>query len=650
MSKRRLLIIGWDGADWQIAKPLMEAGRMPNLSALVSQGVMGNLASMEPMISPMLWTTIATGKPPHVHGICGFYEPAPETELGIQMASSSSRKCKALWNILSESGFHTSVMSWYSSHPAEPVTGINVSDRFAVPTSESQDNWPLVPGAVQPPEFAEELAGLRVHPNHLSLGQFEFFVPDLQRGLVQQEIALPRLATAIAECSTVQSLTTAIMQSEPWEVMMVYLNTIDTICHSFMIFHPPQLPHVPEQLFRDYQHVVNSTYCLHDLMLGRLMELVDDDTAVMILSDHGYQTGLRRARLTPSKSGGPSVWHRPYGVFALKAPGVRKDELIFGARLLDIAPTVLTLMGLPVGQDMTGRVLTQAFETPPVVKMIPSWEETGPKYGGEVEHVSDPFSEQAAYQQLVELGYIESLDQDKQKRIAQVSFDHRFNHARSLLAGGHLAKAAEILEALHSENPERLFPALTLADCYQRMRQLDDCRRLIDFIANSKCYEACLENDNARMIAQVDLMYGLLEMNCGNNELARTHFERAAARSGLIPEFQSHMGEMYLRLKEFERADEAFTKALEIDEDDRQALNGKAAIHLHKGRNKRAVTYALRSLEVLYHQPAAHFLLGMALKRTGEFSRAKEAMEICLHLQPNNQVAQQELDWLAQQS
>ena len=71
----KVLLIGWDAADWKIINPLMNAGEMPNLQSLVDRGVIGNLATLQPILSPMLWTSIATGKRAHKHGIHGFSEP-----------------------------------------------------------------------------------------------------------------------------------------------------------------------------------------------------------------------------------------------------------------------------------------------------------------------------------------------------------------------------------------------------------------------------------------------------------------------------------------------------------------------------------------------------------------------------------------------
>jgi len=73
-SKRKLLLIGWDGADWKVIHPLLDSGRMPTLNKLVEQGVMGSISTLEPPFSPMLWTSIATGKHADKHGILGFTE------------------------------------------------------------------------------------------------------------------------------------------------------------------------------------------------------------------------------------------------------------------------------------------------------------------------------------------------------------------------------------------------------------------------------------------------------------------------------------------------------------------------------------------------------------------------------------------------
>ena len=97
-DRRRLLLIGWDAADWQVIHPLVDAGLMPTLEGIINTGTIGNLASLSPMLSPILWTSIATGKRCYTHGVTGFAEPLPDRS-GIRPVGTRSRRCKALWNI-----------------------------------------------------------------------------------------------------------------------------------------------------------------------------------------------------------------------------------------------------------------------------------------------------------------------------------------------------------------------------------------------------------------------------------------------------------------------------------------------------------------------------------------------------------------------
>src|SRR3954466_5737317 len=125
----RLLIVGWDAADWKVIDPLLAAGLLPNLQRLVEGGVRANLASLDPKLSPILWTSVATGKTADKHGVLNFVEPDP-SGAGLRPVCSTSRRTKALWNILSQSGLRTAVVSWYATHPAEPIRGVVVSNLF----------------------------------------------------------------------------------------------------------------------------------------------------------------------------------------------------------------------------------------------------------------------------------------------------------------------------------------------------------------------------------------------------------------------------------------------------------------------------------------------------------------------------------------
>src|SRR5215831_10293980 len=126
---RKVLLIGWDAADWKVIHPLMDEGKMPNVQRLVERGVMAQIATLHPALSPMLWTSIATGKRPFQHGIHGFSEPTADG-LAVQPVTNLSRRRKAVWNILNQNQIRSIVIGWWPSHPAEPLNGVTVSDHF----------------------------------------------------------------------------------------------------------------------------------------------------------------------------------------------------------------------------------------------------------------------------------------------------------------------------------------------------------------------------------------------------------------------------------------------------------------------------------------------------------------------------------------
>jgi uncharacterized protein (TIGR03437 family) len=129
LTSRKVLLAGWDAADWKVIHPLMDAGKMPNVGRLVENGATGQIATLHPPLSPMLWTSIATGKRPFKHGIHGFSEPTPDGR-GVQPVTNLSRRSKALWNIFNQNDLRSVVIGWWPSHPAEPIDGVMVSDHY----------------------------------------------------------------------------------------------------------------------------------------------------------------------------------------------------------------------------------------------------------------------------------------------------------------------------------------------------------------------------------------------------------------------------------------------------------------------------------------------------------------------------------------
>jgi predicted AlkP superfamily phosphohydrolase/phosphomutase len=455
MTKRiasKVLLIGWDAADWDVARQLMSAGQLPHLKRLAEDGASGDLASLQPMLSPMLWTSIATGKYPHKHGIHGFTEPCPDG-YGIRPASSTSRTAKAIWNILSQSGLRTHQIGWYASHPAEPINGISVSNHLAVaPTPNAP--WPLVEGTVYPPSVADELSELRLRPEEVGLNELGQFIPSAAQIDPASDDRLLKCAVIIAETATTHAAATWAIEREPWDFMAVLYDGLDHFGHMFMDYHPPKLPWISSSDFEHYQHVMAKAYSFHDMMLGRLLELAGEDAVVILVSDHGFCSGEDRPRQTVKTLEGLSRWHRPAGICVMHGPGVRQGVRLEGASLLDVTPTILSLFGVPIGQDMDGRPWLEAIEFAEPADSIPSWEQTPGDAGLHAAELRQSNADSLqVLRHLINLGYLAPASTDIQAAIDETLDTNQFNLARSLIFAGEHDRGIEILTSLVQKHP-----------------------------------------------------------------------------------------------------------------------------------------------------------------------------------------------------
>src|SRR5690606_17257336 len=115
--KQKVLVIGWDGADWDVCQPLLQQGRMPNLKRLIGRGVSRRLQGVAPLLAAPAWTSVATGKRPFKHGVLGLREVDEEAG-GVQPAGGANRQSFAIWNILAKHQFRCHVIGWPGAHPA----------------------------------------------------------------------------------------------------------------------------------------------------------------------------------------------------------------------------------------------------------------------------------------------------------------------------------------------------------------------------------------------------------------------------------------------------------------------------------------------------------------------------------------------------
>ena len=354
----------------------------------------------------------------------------------------------------------------------------------------------------------EELAELRLHPGELTEAEILPFIPNAAKINQSKDRRLQTFAKLFSEMINTHNAATHLMEKNDWEFMGVYLDAIDHFGHGFMEYHPPRMEHISEADFEIYQDIIAGVYKFHDLMLGRMMALAGEDTTIVLCSDHGYHSDHLRPKETPKEPAGPAVWHRNQGVIAMAGPGVKQGETIVGANLLDIAPTVLNLLGLPAAKDMDGKALTQAIGSPgwSPPELIESWEDVPGESGMHPrDKQEDPFAAREALKQLIELGYIEEPDPDAEKAAKQASREAKYNVARSYMEGGLLDEAAKRLEELFEAEPDQSRFGVALIRVYMRQRRFDEVRPLAEKLLGE------IEKINERKAERVDEMIKAIE-------------------------------------------------------------------------------------------------------------------------------------------
>jgi predicted AlkP superfamily phosphohydrolase/phosphomutase/tetratricopeptide (TPR) repeat protein len=623
VRKTRVLLVGWDAADWKILNPLLERSEMPVFGNLVERGTIADLVTMEPALSPMLWNTIATGKLPDEHGILGFTEIDP-VRGSVRAVTSTSRRTKALWNILSQNNIRNNVVSWFGSHPAEPILGACVSDAFARGFPAANAPWPMLSGTVWPGTFESELERLRIRPEEIDEEVYRLFVPELEKAARSKPNRLPALARILAECFTTHAAATFLMEKSEWEFMAVYYIGIDHFSHGFINFHPPRPPWVTEQDFDLYHDVVNSGYRLMDLFLGRLLHLAGPETTVIVMSDHGFHSDHLRPSRIPRVPTGPARQHRPLGILAMAGTGIRRDERIYGANLLDIAPTILSIFGIPAGEDMPGRVLVEAFDTTPDLSRIASWDLVGGKSGSHPAGFQpEPDTSDQLVEQFIALGYIEARPSAGDQAATECRRETKWNLARVYTGSWRFETALPLLEELHFESPERLDFTLALADCQLRLGLLSQ--------AEATASEAIGDRPDSPMAYYIK---GKIAFQRHQHQESINCYLSAEKLEPQFPELYVDIGLAYGRLRRWRDAKRAFEKTLDIDPHNALALQGLAGVWLRLGRPDEAVECAFSSIACRHDLPLTHFLLGLALHRLGRNEGAIQALKISLSFGP----------------
>jgi predicted AlkP superfamily phosphohydrolase/phosphomutase len=364
-SRQPVIWLGLDGLDREILDRLSAKGRMPNWTRLAAEGYSAPLTAFLPILSPVIWTTVATGVGPDVHRVLDFQEVDPKTGQKVPI-SGLSRAVPAVWNLASAAGRKVGVVGWWATHPAEEVEGFFVSDHASPILYDKLS----LSGVAYPPALEAGVAQIVErdgHPTPADLARFVDLPPaEIARILERGQDADNRivaLSRIVAATRVYHRAARDLYDKNLPDLMMIYIEGTDEIGHFFAPFTEPRLSCVSDGDFALYHRAVETYYAMVDQMLGQWMRRAAEDRATLIVhSDHGFKWGADRPCERSSTAWATAgFWHRLDGVFAAWGEAVKPGKGTEKPTMFDVAPTVLALLGAPRDRRMSGRAIVAAF-------------------------------------------------------------------------------------------------------------------------------------------------------------------------------------------------------------------------------------------------------------------------------------------------
>ncbi len=257
-SGKKVLVIGLDGATFDLIDPWVKQGKLPTLSRCMKAGVRSELLSTPLSNSAQAWSTFSTGKNPGKHGIFDFFERTPGS-YDVRFVNASFRRGENLWEVVSEAGKRVVVMNVPMSYPPKAVNGVILS---------GLDAPGITDGFAHPADIMEEIKK-NVGTYVLEPGIWGY----IRQG--KRETALNKLLETIdIRAKTAKYL----MSTYPWEFFLVVFTESDKVQHHFWKYMDRPGPH-ENAILEVYQHL--------DDAIRKLLEGIDDETQVYVISDHG---------------------------------------------------------------------------------------------------------------------------------------------------------------------------------------------------------------------------------------------------------------------------------------------------------------------------------------------------------------------------
>jgi len=264
MRRQKVMVVGLDGATFDLIRPWVNGGHLPNLSRLLAEGSYGKLESVIPPLSTPAWTSFMTGKNPGKHGIFDFTE-RQEGSYDIKWVTSLSRRARSLWEIINAHGRKVGVINIPNNYPLDAVDGFVVA-------------WMDAPGKNDFAYPRELMAEIRREVQDYIITILDWKENECPATLLSN---LHKMIDKRAE------LTLYLMNNKPWDFFAVLFTATDIVQHCFWSYMDPTHPlHNPNDSDK-YGGAIKEVYDHIDSVLGKIQDNLDPQATLIVMSDHG---------------------------------------------------------------------------------------------------------------------------------------------------------------------------------------------------------------------------------------------------------------------------------------------------------------------------------------------------------------------------
>lgn len=603
LSARRVLFVGWQGANLRTVQSLLSDGRLVHLQNLIQRGAQLQLTVPPPAHAAAAWTTLATGTRPHEHGVLHSQVPAANDD-GLLSVSRRNRRRPAIWNYLTAAAQRAHVVGWPVTSPAEDFDGICVSDAFIA--SRLQAASASLENEISPRELRGLLEKQCVVPSQLDAITVGQMLPHSASGLPVVRQIETACRSILAEAASCFRIFRWCLDQQPWGFAACVFPGLRR-AHELAAWLSATVPGSHDCACE----IVAGCYEHHDLLLGQIL---------------AQQT---RANVLAVSLGRDKAAHGPlHGLAAIAGPDIRHLPSPARRSALDVTPTILSLLDLLIPDDLAGSAWTDLFNDDTTAAQLNhrtvadvNLHFSEQVHAGEAEPPAN--KPHSSVTHLVELGYTDPHAAKNRELAKRCRWETQLQRAISMLDAGLLAPAINQLETCVREDPDSHASRLILAEALLRIGRRQAARDQIEWLR----FHGNEQPHSYRVAALIEQAEGNLA--AALDELRGTH--RGSIR---LPGADVMAGNLLLRQRKPTLARDAFQSAVDAFGDTPDALAGLAAAELQAGNAEAAALHALDALADNMEFARAHYFLGVALAQLNRPAEAVHAFEAWARIAP----------------